>query len=245
MPIFSGKEKERKIRVLTQQLENLKRQNQALTEQIRKYEGRFDDVKEMQAIIERLKNENQNLVNKLEKFVIERQQMKETIENLKKDLIMKREQIEMKTFAINSENVDVVISKGITINGGINSKKNVIIEEKARINGDIKVSGDVTIGNEVYIKGFVEGNNIKIGDGVTVEDSVRGKGKVEIGAGCTLKLVMSEGDLNIGNSTEVLKAVGGRVTLGNGVTVKDGIEYSDAMKIGSNVTIHGEIRTKP
>ncbi|MCK4310659.1 MAG: hypothetical protein KAV80_04330, partial [Methanomicrobia archaeon] len=63
--------------------------------------------------------------------------------------------------------------------------------------------------------------------------------------GCTLDLVLSKGDLDIGNSTEVLKAVGGKVTLGNSVVIKDGIEYSDTMKIGSNVTIHGEIKTKP
>jgi len=245
MPLFSSKEKDRKIKVLSQQLESLKVQNRNLTDQIRKYEGRFGDVRGMQGIIERLKTENQNLVNKLEKFVVERQQMRESVESLKKELIMKREQIEMKTFAINSEHLDIVISKGIIINGGINAKKNVVIEEKARINGDIKVSGDVTIGNEVYVKGFIEADNIKMGDGVEIEDSVRGRGKIEIGIGCTLKLVLSEGELTIGNSTEILKAVGGKVTLGNGVVIKDGIEYSDTMKIGSNVTIHGEIKTKP
>jgi len=245
MPLFGSKEKERKIKVLSQQIGNLKVQNRNLTEQIRKYEGRFGDIKEMQDIIERLKTENQNLVSKLEKFVVERQQMRESVENLKKDLIMKREQIEMKTFAVNSENVDIIISKGIVINGGINAKKNVLIEEKAKINGDIKVSGDVTISNDVYVKGFIEANNIKIGDAVKVEDSVRGRGSVEIGAGCTLKLVLSEEDLTIGNGTSILKAVGGKVILGNSVVIKDGIEYSDTMKIGNNVTIHGEIRTKP
>ena len=227
MPLFSSKEKDRKIKVLTQQLEGLKKQNENLTTQIRKYEGRFGDVKGMQGIIERLKTENQNLVNKLEKFVVERQQMRESVENLKKDLLMKREQIEMKTFAVTSEDIDIIVSKGITVNGGINAKKNVVVEEKAKVNGDIKAAGDILLGDEVYVKGFIEANSIKTG------------------VGCTLDLVLSKGDLDIGNSTEVLKAVGGKVTLGNSVVIKDGIEYSDTMKIGSNVTIHGEIKTKP
>ncbi|MEA1993281.1 MAG: hypothetical protein U9N35_02645 [Euryarchaeota archaeon] len=244
MSLFGDKEKEKKVRVLTRQAENLKRQNRDLTEQIRKYEGKFEDVKEMQGIIDRLKSENQNLVGKLEKFVAERQQMKESVQKLKKDLIMKREQIEMKTFAINSEDVDVHISEGVIINGGINSQRNATIEEDAEVNGDIKVSGDITLGNNVNIKGFIEANNIRMGDGVTVKDSIRGKGDVKVGAGCTLNLIMSDGTLTIGNSTEILKAVGGKVILGNGVTIKDGIEYSDTMKIGNNVNIHGEIRTK-
>jgi NDP-sugar pyrophosphorylase family protein len=244
MPIFGSKEKDRKIRGLTQQVETLRRQNQNLTQQIRKYEGRFENIDEMRGIIDRLKKENQDLVSKLEKFVVERQQMRETIEKLKKDLIMKREQIEMKTFAVNSENTDVVISKGVIINGGINAKTNVQIQEKAQVNGDIKITGDLTTENEVHIKGFIEADNITLGDGTEVEDSVRAKGKIETGIGCTLNLVFSEEDLHIGNSTQVMKAVGGNVILGDSVVIKDGIEYSESMKIGSNVTIQGEIRTK-
>ncbi len=245
MPIFGSDEKKKKIEALKRQVNNLQKQNQHLTSQIKKYEGQFEDVKEMKNIIDRLKSENQNLVNKLEKFVVERQQMKETIEDLKKNLRTKKEQIEMKTFAINSEDTDVHVSKGVTINGGINTKKNVMIEDEAVINGDIKASGDVTIGNNAHAKGFIEANRIKMGDTVTVDDSVRGKDDIETGAGCTLNLVMSEGDLTLGNGTEVMKAVGKEVILGNGVVVKDGIEYSDTMKIGSNVTVHGEIKTRP
>ncbi|MCK4310666.1 MAG: hypothetical protein KAV80_04365, partial [Methanomicrobia archaeon] len=169
MPLFSSKEKDRKIKVLTQQLEGLKKQNENLTTQIRKYEGRFGDVKGMQGIIERLKTENQNLVNKLEKFVVERQQMRESVENLKKDLLMKREQIEMKTFAVTSEDIDIIVSKGITVNGGINAKKNVVVEEKAKVNGDIKAAGDIILGDEVYVKGFIEANSIKTGVGCTLD----------------------------------------------------------------------------
>lgn len=245
MPIFGSDEKKKKIEALKRQVNNLQKQNQNLTNQIKKYEGQFEDVKEMKNIIDRLKSENQNLVNKLENFVVERQQMKETIEELKKNLRTKREQIEMKTFAINSEETDVHVSKGVTINGGINTKKNVVIEDEAEINGDIKASGNITMGDEVHVMGFIEANSVKMGDTVTVEDSVRGKGDISTGAGCTLNLVMSEGDLTLGNGTEIVKAVGGKVTLGNGVVVKDGIEYSNTMKIGSNVTVHGEIKTRP
>ncbi|MFC5133868.1 MULTISPECIES: polymer-forming cytoskeletal protein [Haloferacaceae] len=151
-----------------------------------------------------------------------------------------------------SNNGDVVISDGVTIEGDVESQNGIIeIGQNTNIQGDIDANGDISIADGSTIEGEITSNNnaVSTGDDVTIEDDITANGDVIIGDDNTIDgdLTSNNGDIVVGKNTTIngeITASNQNITIMDGATVNDEISSNNGnIGIGENVTVNADIST--
>jgi len=238
LALFGDKEEKIKITKLSKENMNLK-------EQIAEYEKVFGNFEDMKKVTDRVREENKRLLQKLEENVEIRSNLEKRVEELNTAINAKKENFFSKIYALESKDSDIVIGNNVEFSGGIKSPKSIKTGDNVVINGAIYTNEMANIGNKNEVAGeVITDMGVKTGNSCTLKDNIRSKGKVEVGEGCNVQAVISDSDIIVGKNTKAKKISSkGNVFLKDGVSVESGIEYKDAINIGQNVSIAGEIKT--
>lgn len=238
MAIFGDKEDKLKINKLSKENANLK-------EQISEYEKVFGNFEDMKKVTDRVREENKRLLQKLEENIEARGKLEKRVDELNEAVDAKKENFLSKIFAMESKDDDIVIGNNVEFSGGIKSPKKIKFGDNVIVNGVVKSDDLVSFGNNDNIIGDVNAQKgVKTGNSCVFKGDVNTKGRVEIGEGCSLGNIVSDSDIVVGKDSKVVKLKSmGNVFLKDGVSVEKGIEYKDAINIGQNVSIAGEIKT--
>lgn len=125
---------------------------------------------------------------------------------------------------------------------------------KLRIEGEVIGTDKATIyiGSNSFIPENVNlhgliviGENVRIGDGVTIENTVIGN-DTTIGDGCKLKGAIIWRDVVIGKNVSLTETVVcDNVTIGEGSLIESQVVIAEKVKIGSNVVIRQNVKIWP
>jgi len=238
LALFGDNEDKMKINKLT-------KENAELKEQISEYDKLFGNFEDMKKVTDRVREENKRLLQKLEENIEIRRKLESRVEELNEAVNAKKENFLSKVFALESKNDEISTGNNVEFSGGIKSPKSIRVGNNVIINGAISTNELATFGDSVQVTSNVNADKgVKTGKSCNFKGDIKTKGRVEIGENCTLENVISESDIVIGNSTKVKRITSkGNVFLKDGVSVEKGIEYKDAINIGQNVSISGEIKT--
>jgi cytoskeletal protein CcmA (bactofilin family) len=238
LAIFGDKDEKLKINKLS-------KENSELKEQIAEYEKVFGNFEDMKKVTDRVREENKRLLQKLEDNIEVKGKLEKRVEELNEAVNAKKENFLSKIFAMESKDDEIVVGNNVEFSGGIKSPKNIKVGDNVVINGIVNSNETISFGNDDRVVGNVLAvKGVKTGNKCVFTGDIKAKGRVEIGDKCVLKNVISDSDIVVGNGTKIEKISSkGNVFLKDGVSVEKGIEYKDAINIGQNVSIAGEIKT--
>ncbi|MHC1605131.1 MAG: GAS domain-containing protein [Candidatus Methanofastidiosia archaeon] len=242
MAIFGNKEAEE----LSVKVAKLQKDNENLKSQLVEYEKIFGNFEDMKRVTDRVREENKRLLEKLEESVEVKGKMQANIDELNDILNSKKEEIQLKIFAMVSNDDNIVVGDNVEFTGGLNTPKNISTGKKVIIRGDVKAGEKVTIGDDNHIRGIIDSEQgVSTGKNCKVEGGIFTRGSVEIGESCVISEVVADADVNVDRNANVKKIVSGKnVTLGDGVSISEGIEYNGTITMGKDVKISGEIKTR-
>ncbi|MBU6996847.1 MAG: hypothetical protein HXS41_11360 [Theionarchaea archaeon] len=240
------KGKDEVIESLRRMATELRDENSRLTRELETYRKEYGGVSKLREVAERLTEDNQALLDKVENFTETERQLKQMIEEknleiseLQQVIQQKKDEISLKTFAIVARDSDISLSDDLVLTGGLKTSRSIHLGDGVIIKGNIEAGEEVHLGdkNMVYgdvvastvkskaeceFKGSIKGKDASLGDRNIINSPVNIEVQLEIGNFCEVKEdVYCKGDIYVGSDSVLQKVMcDGSLKIGSRTTVQ-------------------------
>jgi bifunctional N-acetylglucosamine-1-phosphate-uridyltransferase/glucosamine-1-phosphate-acetyltransferase GlmU-like protein len=240
------KGKEEVIESLRRMATELRDENARLTRELESYRKERSSFAKLREVAEKLTEDNNVLLEKVESFAETERKLKQIIEEKNLEISeyqtviqQKKDEIALKTFAIVARDSDIGLSGELVLTGGLKTSRSINLGAGVITKGNIEAGEIVGLGErnvvhgnivatevrskeECEFKGSIKCNQAILGDKNVLNSPVTAERRLEIGDFCEVKeIVYSKGDIQVGSDSVLQKVMcDGSLKIGARTSVK-------------------------